>query len=161
MPVVSVPALALFRHAPAKKAIGAGFAVSTAGMVALTRWAVSTWGPGVQQVVLSRVGVWYVILTGAAGVAVTYWLDDPANEKVNTTIRVGLQGLSMAVVYACVADERAAVAAVLLLMVHNYLLAILRCVPPLRQADAGVCQTLHMVLKCCRLHQACQDVERL
>lgn len=97
--------------------------------MALARWMYGTWAPGLQQVLFSRAGIWYVILTSTAGVALTYWLDDPNNEKINTSIRVGLQGLSLSVVYACIADEYVAIGAVLLLMTHRWLLAIFRWVP--------------------------------
>lgn len=95
-------------------------------MLGLVRWAYGTWMPGVQQLLFSRVGAWYLLITGAAGVALTYWLDDPNNQKVNTSIRVGLQGLALLVVYANIADERVGLAAVMVMMTSGWLWAILR-----------------------------------
>lgn len=118
----------LCRNAPLKRAIGAGFAISATGMLGLVRWAFGTWAPGFQQLMLSRVGVWYAIITGTAGVAITYWLDQPDNYKVNTSIRVALQILALGVVYGRIADERLALGAVAVLMTFGWLRAICRWV---------------------------------
>jgi len=126
MPRLNCHCMPARRNTPAKRAIGAGFALSASGMLALIRWVYGTWAPGIQQVLFSRVGAWYILLTGAAGVAVTYWLDDPANEKINTSIRVGLKGIAIALLYASIADEYVAVGAILLLLTHGWLLAGLR-----------------------------------
>lgn len=116
----------LCRNTPAKRAIGVGCAISASGMWGIVRWAFGTWAPGVQQVVFSRVGLWYVIITGTAGVAVAFWMDDPANHKINTTIRVALQILALGTLYCAVADEYAALAALALLVCYGWLWAILR-----------------------------------
>jgi hypothetical protein len=118
----------LCRNAPLKRAIGAGFAISATGMLGLVRWAFGTWAPGIQQLMLSRVGVWYIIITATAGVAITYWLDQPDNYKVNTSIRVALQILALGVIYGRVADERLALGAVAILMTFGWLRAICRWV---------------------------------
>lgn len=118
--------LIVIRNAPAKRAVTAGFLISASGMVGIVRWAFGTWAPGVRAVIYSRVGVWYALITGAAGVAVTYWLDNPDNYKINTSIRVALQGMALGAVYWSIADETLAVAAVATIMTFGWLSAFLR-----------------------------------
>jgi hypothetical protein len=114
------------RNTPAKRAIGAGFALSASGMLAVVRWLFGTWAPGLHELVFSRFGAWYVLITGAAGVGLTYWLDDPNNYKINTSIRVALQGAALVVVYASISDEYCAIAAVVLLMTSGWSWAVLK-----------------------------------
>lgn len=114
------------RNAPAKRAIGAGFALSTTGMLGIMRWAYGTWMPGIQQILLSRVGVWYIIITGTAGVAITYWMDNPDNQKINTSVRVALQLLALGVVYFSIVDDKLAIVVVVAAMTLGYLMAIFR-----------------------------------
>lgn len=108
-------------------------------MLGIVRWAFGTWAPGLREVVFSRVGVWYALITGAAGVAITYWLDNPDNCKVNTSIRVALQGLALGAVYWSIADETLALAAVATIMTFGWLAAILRWV----QRAAGTAAHAH------------------
>lgn len=117
----------LCRSTPAKRYIGVGWAVSAGGMWSIVRWAFGTWAPGIQQVIFSPVGVWYVIITGTAGVAVTYWLDDPHSRKINTTIRVSLQIVALGALYFAVADDYVALALMGLLVCFGWLWAICRC----------------------------------
>lgn len=95
-------------------------------MLAVVRWLFGTWAPGLHELVFSRFGAWYVLITGAAGVGLTYWLDDPNNYKINTSIRVALQGAALVVVYASISDEYCAIAAVVLLMTSGWSWAVLK-----------------------------------
>jgi hypothetical protein len=136
---------ALCRNAPAKRAVTAGFFVSASGMVGIVRWAFGTWAPGVRAVIYSRVGVWYALITGAAGVAVTYWLDNPDNYKINTSIRVALQGMALGAVYWSIADETLALAAVATIMTFGWLSAFLRWVG----GWVGGCRGMHTGTAAC------------
>lgn len=135
----------LCRSTPAKRYIGVGWAVSAGGMWSIVRWAFGTWAPGIQQVIFSPVGVWYVIITGTAGVAVTYWLDDPNSRKINTTIRVSLQIVALAALYFAVADDYVALALMGLLVCFGWLWAICRC--------AAAVQFCHMTHSAGYMHQ--------
>lgn len=95
-------------------------------MLGIMRWAYGTWMPGIQQILLSRVGVWYIIITGTAGVAITYWMDNPDNQKINTSVRVALQLLALGVVYFSIVDDKVAIAVVIIAMTLRYTMAIIK-----------------------------------
>lgn len=115
-------AAAAARSMPYKRAVMGFFTVSSTTMLAAVRWLYGTWLPDVHSLLLSRPFVGYVIATGLLGLAVTYWMDDTSNEKLNNTIRWTLRGLGLVLVYFGVADEPVA-GALMGLMVGSGVLA--------------------------------------
>jgi len=97
----------LCRKSPAGAGVSVVFALSATAMMGIGCLVCITWSPGIQQVLFSRVGAWYILLTGAAGVAVTCWLDDPAHASaaVCGSLRLGLQGTGVALLIANIADS--------------------------------------------------------
>lgn len=55
-------------------------------------------------------------MTGAAGVAITFLLDNLASRKTNTLMRLTLQSLALGTVYWSLADQTLALAAVAAVM---------------------------------------------
>jgi hypothetical protein len=105
------------RNAPAKKYLAGGLALSAGATWAFLRWCIShARFLSIREVLLSPVAVWYIIITGTAGVAVTYWIDHPDHYKLHNTIRTGLQLVALVFVYNSFPDQGLAIAAVLFLI---------------------------------------------
>ena len=78
------------------------------------------------------VGQWvvgYVLVAGLAGMAVTYYYDDPANVKLNTILRHGLRVLGLALVATSTTWSRASLglAAALFAAQLTHTMALPRC----------------------------------
>lgn len=124
---VCVAAVALMcRNAPAKKYLAGGFALSAGAAWAFVKWCVSASIPGFFEILFSPAGVWYVIITGAAGVGVTYWIDNPAHYKLHNTIWRALQLVALGFVYSSIADQGLAIAVVLALICYDWLYGLFR-----------------------------------
>lgn len=100
-----VLSIILMRSMPYKRAVMGFFTVSSTTMLAAVRWLYGTWLPDMHSLLLSRPFLGYVIATGLLGLAVTYWMDDTSNVKLNNTIRWALRLMGLALVYLGVADE--------------------------------------------------------
>ena len=96
--------------------------------------------------------------SGLVGLAVTYYFDDPANEKLNTILKVGLQlvGLAMISLSSAAPEVSVGVAAALAL---SHVLHLPRCDSP---AARCVCQrpetctllTRNSGLPCCAIRSS-------
>lgn len=100
------------------------FTVSASSLLAVVRWLYGTWLPDAHSLLTSRPFVIYLVVSGLLGLAVTYWVDDTTNVKLNTTIRVTLQLVGLLMVYLGISDERVAIAAIVLLVFSGVLLAV-------------------------------------
>lgn len=58
----------------------------------------------------------YMLASGLVGLAVTYYYDDPANEKLNTILKHGLQLLGLALVALSTAAPEVSASAALALV---------------------------------------------
>jgi hypothetical membrane protein len=100
------------------------FTLSSTSLMAAVRWLYGTWLPDMHSLLLSRPFLIYVIITGLLGLAVTYWMDDTSNVKLNTTIRVTLRLVGLLLVYLGISDERVGVALVVLMVASGVLAAV-------------------------------------
>jgi hypothetical protein len=109
---------------PYKRSLVAFFTLSSTSMMAAVRWLYGTWLPDMHSLLLSRPFLIYIIVTGLLGLAVTYWLDDTSNVKLNTTIRVTLRLVGLLLVYLGIADERVALGVVGFMVASGVLAAV-------------------------------------
>jgi hypothetical protein len=114
------------RTAPAKKYLAGSFVLSAGATWAFLKWCFSNSIPSMFQMLLTPVGVWYIIITATAGVGVTYWIDNPDHYKLHNTIRAGLQLAALFLVYTSIADPVLAIAAVLALICYGWLYGFFR-----------------------------------
>ncbi|KAF6266577.1 hypothetical protein COO60DRAFT_4338 [Scenedesmus sp. NREL 46B-D3] len=114
----------LMRSMPYKRSMVAFFTLSSTSMMAAVRWLYGTWLPDMHSLVLSRPFLLYILIMGLLGLAVTYWMDDTSNVKLNTTIRVTLRLVGLLLVYLGLSDEYAALGVMLLMVASGVLAAV-------------------------------------
>jgi hypothetical protein len=100
--------------------------LSFSGTWALLRWMYGTWAPSLTNILASKLGLYYIGTTAFIGVALTYWLDDVHGTKLAQSIAVCLRGVALALLYSSIVDGRMAVGAMVLLVLHGWLLAVAR-----------------------------------
>eukprot|EP00775_Hariotina_reticulata_P013636 gene13635-13759_t len=140
----AVLAFIMMKNIPYRRSLAAFFAVSTSSLFAVMRWVYGTWLPNMHSVIYSKPFLIYLLVSGLVGLALTYWMDDTSNVKINTTIKVGLNLLGLLLVYFGISDERCAVGAVLLLVAGPVMLKITRA---LGSAVWWVCGTVFVALR--------------
>jgi len=119
----------LMRSVPHKRKIAAALAVSASSALGALRWAYGTWAPDLATVLTSRAAVVYFLVTGLLGLAVTYWLDDTANVKLNNTVRAVLHLSGLLLVFLGTTSEPASLALIALLVASRVLAPVARRVP--------------------------------
>ncbi|KAL4444614.1 hypothetical protein ABPG77_002431 [Micractinium sp. CCAP 211/92] len=89
----------LYRTVPHKGKVFAGAAVFGSSFLAAVRWMFGVWLPSAHQVMTHPVTLAYLALSGLAGLATTYYYNNPENRKLNTMLRVALQLVGLTSVY--------------------------------------------------------------
>lgn len=100
--------------------------LSFSGTWALLRWMYGTWSPSITNILTSKLGLYFIGTTAFIGVALTHWLDDVHNKKLTQSIAVCLRVVALGLLYGSMVDGRVAVGAMVLLMLHGWLLAVAR-----------------------------------
>ena len=137
----------VMRSVPHKGKILAGFALSASSAAAAVRWAYGTWAPDLGALLTSRAALVYFLATGLLGLAATYWLDDPTNVKLNTTVSAALHLAGLLLVWLGTTSEPASFALMGLLVAARVLAPALRRLPgALRWAGAGAWALVRAVL---------------
>ncbi|KAI8477032.1 MAG: hypothetical protein J3K34DRAFT_455414 [Monoraphidium minutum] len=121
-----VVAFILMRSLPHKKKLAAAMAVSASSVVAAVRWAYGTWAPDAVALLTSRGALVYFLVTGLLGLAVTYWLDDATNIKLNNTVCAVLYLTGLLLVYLGTTSEEVALVLIGLLVASRVLAPVLR-----------------------------------
>jgi hypothetical protein len=107
----------LCRDTPASLNVCVGWAAIAAMVFTIARWTCGTWDPSDQQVIDSHLWLWYVIITGTAGMMVASHLEDQA---ITTATRVSVQTVALAMFYFTFADIRMVLAALGLLIWYQW-----------------------------------------
>lgn len=100
--------------------------VSTTTVWGVVRWVYGTWLPSLSTIVNSPPFYIYLAVTCALGMAVTYWVDDLSNVKLNNTVRVTLQGIGLLLVYNSTTMTEANIVLVGVLVGQSILRPVLR-----------------------------------
>ena len=106
---------------PYKRSLGAFYILTGSPVAAAQRWLYGTWRPSLGVLLQSTPFLVYLAVTWLLGLAITYWLDDINNIKLNTTIRVTLQLAGLTMLYFGIADGRVSVCVVVALVGGRWL----------------------------------------
>jgi len=90
----------------------------------VSAWTLST---HVREPVALQWALGYMAASGLIGLAVTYYFDDPANEKLNTILKVGLQLVGLAMISLSSAAPEVSVGAAAALAL-SHVVHLPRCV---------------------------------
>ncbi len=80
-----------FRNVPNKKGLILSVSLFGSTALALARFALGSFFPSLQQLLYNKLVLAYIGVSGAVGLAITYYYNNPENDKFNTMLKVGLQ----------------------------------------------------------------------
>jgi hypothetical protein len=129
----------LMRSVPHKRKLLTAAAVSASSVAAAVRWAYGTWAPDLGAILTSRAALTYFLVTGLLGLAVTYWLDDTSNVKLNNTVSGVLHLSGLLLVFLGTTSEPASFCIIGLLLASRLLGPVARRVPLAARWAAARC----------------------
>lgn len=114
----------IYRSLPHKGKLFAAVTLFGSSVMATARWILGTWVPSLRLVLTNPITLGYMVISGLAGLALTYYFNDTSSHKFNTILKVALQLLGLGLIALSVPSTETGIGAIVALLsmkAYNFL----------------------------------------